>query len=638
VLTLKDLGASPELGLTVLTGGDRAVDRALILSGVEAIGADIGHALIVADPGCLTQPERLLGALAAGGAAGLALSGTSPGHPLLGQLHDVADRHGLPLLISSRPTADWTDDLASHVTDLGTELVRREHARLTRLLDQLPAPDTDERDTVRRLTAFLADELDAEVVVSTDGGVIAAAPAGAPDTLAPVLVHPGRSHQLTSRGHYAQTIPLTGNGDATLVVATKNPTGTPEQGLAAYTAKALTLTLAGFRERHSEAAVGDAIREVRLSAFQLLMTGNTVPAQRVMEGVSPGLLDSDTARVFIVDCAGAARDAVMAEAERTLDDEVLMVRCPAFHGHIIVVAPQSADKDPTTDLHRLLDTFAEGRVLLGGSLVHPLDGVADAYGEALDSLPRAGHSPDRVAMASRTTGVIDVLDPGAARAWASELLRPVLLMPRGGRQHLETTAMAVEFEISAAARIIGVHRNTVARRVRQTFEAVGLNQDLVLDRVVLSVAAQAVGRHGADLGGAGRDADAAPVPDLHALLCVPPVQAWAVKALRPLAADRRDLLRTLRSWTYRGCRVEDAAADLGIAPKTVRAHIRASEQLLERDLITGVAEQDAPDESEHRLASIRPLAFALYATTPAGTPRPPLATGHPPIARNDPHA
>jgi hypothetical protein len=623
VLTLRDLGASPEWGLTLLSGGDRAVDRALVLSGGEWGAADVGRALVVADPASLAPPGQLVGTLAAGGAAGLALAGTSPGHPLLGQFQDVADRHGLPLLISSRPTAAWRE-LAPRVAELGTALVRREHARLTRLLDLLPAPETEGRDTVRRLTAFLADELDAEVVVSTGDGVIAAAPVGAPAILAPVLGHRGRSERVTSEGHHARTIPLTGDGEATLVVTTKEPTGTSGQGLADHTAKALALTLSGLRERHGEAVVGDAVREVRLSAFQLLMTGNTVSAQRVMAGVSPGLLDSDTARVYIVDCAGAGRDAVMAEAERALEEQALMVRCPAHHGHVIVVAPHHADRDPADALRRLLSTFAEGRVLLGGSRAHPLDAVADAYGEALDSLPRARHRPDRVAMATRTTGVIDVLDPGPFRLWASELLRPVLRMPRGGRQVLETTAIAVEFEISAAARIIGVHRNTVARRVRQTFEAVGLNQDLVLDRVVLSLAAQAVGRHGAS-----QDANAAPPPDLHSLLWDPPVRAWAAKALRPLLADRRDLLRTLRAWTCHGCRVEETASDLGIAPKTVRAHIHAAEELLERDLVTGVARGHAPGGSGHRLASIRPLALALYATTPPGTSPPPLATGRP---------
>jgi hypothetical protein len=621
VLTLKDLAANAEFGVVAVAGGAHDVDRALILSSVEWIGAKIERALIVTDRG-VARPDHLVRTLAAGGAAGLALAGTTPDDPLVAELSKTAAAHRLPLLTSTRTLAEWRE-LAPRVADLGTDLVRRQHARLAALLDHLPAPDTDEHTTVRRLTAFLARQLDADVLVNSDTGVLAATPTTAPVVLAPVLGVRTTSAQVTPQGRYAQTVPLTGDGAATLVLATREPVGAAEQGLVAYTAKALTLALAGLREQHSARAVGDAIRGVRLSAFQLLMTGNAVPAQRVMAGISHGLLDSDTARVYIVDCNRASRDAVMAEAERALLDQALMVRCPAYRHHVIVVAPQHPDKDPEKRLHQLLETFSEDRVLLGGSLAHPMDEVSDAYGEALDSLTRAGYSPDRVAMATRTTGIIDVLPPDAARAWASQLLRPVLMLPRGGQQVLETTAMALEFEISAAARIIGVHRNTVTRRVRQVFDEVGLDHDRIMHRVVLSLAAQIVGRYGGDL-----DAAPGPAPDLHELLAGPALAAWAVKALSPLADDRRGLLRTVRAWICNDCRVESTAVELGIATKTVRSHIRAAEPLLERDLITGLP-KEAPDESEHRLASIRPLAVALYATTPPGTTPPPLPGGAP---------
>ena len=108
-------------------------------------------------------------------------------------------------------------------------------------------------------------------------------------------------------------------------------------------------------------------------------------------------------------------------------------------------------------------------------------------------------SPPRVtATALRRTHQNAGLPADAARAWAARVLDPVLSMPRGGRQLLETAALAVEFEVSVAADVSGVHRNTVARRVRQVFDAVGLDHDRVLDRVVLSLAAQIAGRYGTD--------------------------------------------------------------------------------------------------------------------------------------------
>jgi predicted DNA-binding protein (UPF0251 family) len=670
VLTVNDLVATADFGLGLVTGGgDREVDHVLVLPSAEQTGARIGgrieKALVVAGPGLPNGPDRLVRTLADGGAAGLALVGAAADDPRLGVLRATAAATGLPLLASPGTPAAWRE-LAPRVADLAADAVRRQHARLTGLLDRLPAPDTDERTTLTKLTSFLAAQLDAEVVVRTEEGVLASAPATALAALGPVLEPaagsaaapvtgrppasaPGRppgsapgpapgsapgpasgsapgssarSRQPTVPGRFVQVLPLSGAGDATLVVATRQPPSPTDRGLAAYTAKALNLALAGLRERQAERAVGEAVRGVRLSAFQLLMTGNSVPAQRVMASLAGGLLDCETVQVFVLDCARAGREAVLAEAERTLADEALAVRCPAFDSHVIVVAPHHPHTRPEQGLHRVLDTFADARVLLGGSLAHPLDATADAYVEALDSLTRAGRSPDRIAMATRTTGIVDVLAPAPARAWASHLLHPVLTLPRGGRQVLETTAIAVEFEISAAARVMGVHRNTVARRVRQVFEAVGLDHERILDRVVFSLAAQIDGRHGADPG-----QDPATAPDLHTLLGEPALRAWADKTLRPLADDRRDLLRTVRAWIQHGCRFEAAALSLGIAAKTVRAHIRAAEPLLARDLTTGPPVDDV-EAAGHRLASVRPLAVALYATAHDGSAaRPPLPGG-----------
>ncbi|WP_329366742.1 helix-turn-helix domain-containing protein [Streptomyces sp. NBC_00669] len=660
MLTLHDLVAVPDFGLTLVSGdGGAEVEQVLVPADPDAEwgGTPMERALVVADPGRIGRPDRLARALAEGGAAGLVLAGTDAGtdagtrvdpgidpgtdpgflpgtagpsdeqpaataeNAVAAAVASAVAAAGVPVLAGPHPVAAWRE-LAPRVSAMGADAVRRGHARLAGLLDRLPVPGADERSTVRKLAGYLAEALDARVLVHADGEVLAAEPASAAAALVPLLGTPPGSRQPTAAGDFAQTVMLAPAGDAMLVVATAEPA--PDRVLVAYTAKALRLAVAGLRERRVNGAVGDALRGVRLSAFQLFMTGHAVAAQRVVAGIEGSLMDSDTARVFILDCARAARDTVLAEAEHTLAEQALAIRCPAYRRHLIFLAPHRTSARAEEGLHRLMDTFADARVLLGGSLAHPLDDVPDAYGEALDCLTRAGRNPDRIAMATRSTGIVDVLAPDAALAWATHLLRPVLAMPRGGGQILETTAMAVEFEMSATARVIGVHRNTVTRRVRQVFDAVGLDQDAILDRVVLSLAAQIVARYGsADRG--GRDADAGTVPDLHTLLSEPALRAWAEKVLRPLADDRRDLLRTVREWVRHGCRYEPAAASLGIAAKTVRSRIRAAEPLLERDLIGELPL--VPGESEHRLASVRPLAVALYATTGPGIPRPPLPGG-----------
>ncbi|SEG40953.1 PucR C-terminal helix-turn-helix domain-containing protein [Actinacidiphila yanglinensis] len=625
MLTLNDLASAPDFGLTLVTGdGGSEVEQALVPRDPDAelAGALIERALVVADPGRIGHPDRLVRTLAAAGAAGLALAGTRAGDPRTAGLVAAAAAAGVPLLVGPHPTVAWRE-LAAQVAALGAGAVRQRNARLAGLLDRLPVPGADERVTVRQLTAYLARELDAEVLVHADGEALAAAPAAAAASLAPLLDAPVGIRQRTAGGGYARSVMLSAAGDATLVVATKEPD--PDPVLVAYTAKALRVALAGLRERRTTWAVGDALRGVRLSAFQLFMTGHTVAAQRVVAGIEGSLLDSDSVRVFILDCNRASRETVLGEAERVLADVALTVRCPAYQRHLIFLAPRCSTARAEEGLHGLMHSFDDARTLLGGSLVHPLDAVPDAYGEALDCVTRAGRNPDRVAMASRVTGIVDVLAPDVARAWATRLLRPVLAMPRGGTQILETTAMAVEFEMSATARVIGVHRNTVTRRVRQVFDAVGLDQDGILDRVVLSLAAQIVARYGNEPPVGRDDADHGAVPDLHTLLSEPALRAWAERVLRPLADDRRDLLRTVREWVRHGCRFEPAALSLGIAAKTVRSRIHAAELLLERDL-TGETLPAPPDESEHRLASIRPLAVALYATARDGA-RPPLPGG-----------
>ncbi|NUU26466.1 MAG: hypothetical protein HOV68_33925, partial [Streptomycetaceae bacterium] len=576
------------------------------------IGADIEKALIVSNAAHLRVVDRLLQTLAAGGAAGLVVA-DAPDDASLADIREAAARHRFPLLTSTRSLTAWRAGLARSVLDLSVARARRHAERLGGLLQQLGAAP----DTVAGISGLLARELDAEVVVRGTDGILAASPPAAPLTLASVIQRPDRPHQTTPTGMFARTVPL--SGDEVLIVATKDPQARADQEVITHAATALTFAL-DPRIRQSDAPLAAAVRGIRLSAFQLLMTGNATHAQRVMAGVAPGLLDSDTARVFIVDCARADRDTVMAEVERSLDQHALAVRCPAYHEHIIVVVPQHPGDDTESELRRLRQAFSSADVAVGGSLAHPIDGVGSAYGEAADALARAAHHPERtVITSSRTPGLVDVLPAAPAHAWASRFLRPVLSMPKQGQQVLEATAMALEFRTSAAARIIGVHRNTVARRVSQVCAGIGLNPERTLDRIALSLAIQIVSAHPRDDSGYTGDAS------LHELLTHTQVRAWADKALRPLADDRRDLIRTLRTWVLSEFNADAAAARLGVATKTVRAHIRAAEPLLEKDLITGLP-QDMEEEGEQRLSGIRPLTVALYATTPPGGVRPALPT------------
>lgn len=621
MFSLRDLSAIPEFGIGAGVGTDREVHSAVILSGSQWIGPSVEKALVVSDIPNIGVADRLLRTLAAGHAAGLVVAG-APHEAALAEVREAAARHRFPVLTSTRPLSAWKSGLAQSVLDLSVSRTRRHAARLAGLLEQLRSADT-----VGNISGLLARELDAEVVVRGGNGILAASPPAAPLALASVIQRPDRPHQTTPTGLFARTVPL--SPDEVLIVATREPQARADAEVVNHAAAALSFALVP-RSRNTDEHLAAAVRGIRLSAFQLLMTGHAVHARRVMAGLSPGLLDTESARVFIVDCARADRDTVMAEVERNLEDRALAVRCPAFHEHIIVVAPQHEGHDAENELRQLREAFSVANVSVGGSLPHPLEGVGNAYGEASDALVRASHHPERTVITSaRTPSLVDVLPAGPAYAWASRLLHPILSLPKEGTQILEATAMALEFRTSAAARVIGVHRNTVARRVAQVCGAVGVNPERTLDRITLSLAIQIVSTY-------PREDTALPAASLHDLLTHAQVRAWADKALRPLADDRRDLVRTLRAWVLAEFNADAAAGTLGVATKTVRSHIRAAEGLLERDLITGMPQDIVEDTDEQRLSGLRPLAVALYATTPPGSPRPllPDPTGfpHPAVA------
>lgn len=639
MLSLRELGAIPEFGIGGpdtggsagaggstgggAAGADHEVHSAVILSGNHWIGAEIERALIVSNVPNLRAPDRLVGTLAAGRAAGL-LVADAPDDDALADIRKAAERHDFPLLTSTRSLSAWRTGLARSVLDLSVARTRRHAARLGSLIDQLGTSP----DPVGNISRLLAAELNAEVVVRGAEGILAAVPPAAPLSLASVIQRPDRPYQTTPTGRFAHTVPLT--ADEVLIVATTDPQARAGRAVIGHAATALGFALRP-RSGRAGAPLADALRGIRLSAFQLLMTGNAVHAQRVMASLAPGLLDAESARVFIVDCARADRDTVMAEVERSLDTHALAVRCPAFHDHIIIVVPRQPDYEPEHELRKLREAFSSANVAVGGSAPHPLDGVVNAYGEASDALVRAAHHPERTVMTtSRAPGLVDVLPAGPAHAWASRFLQPILSMPRQGQQTLEATAMALEFRTSAAARVIGVHRNTVARRVSQVCAGVGINPDRTLDRIALSLAIQIVSVYPLNDSGYTEEVS------LHDLLTHNQVRAWADKALRPLADDRRDLLRTLRAWVMAEFNADVAAARLGIATKTVRSHIRAAEPLLEKDLITGLPQDVEEEEGEQRLSGIRPLTVALYATTPPGRPYPALLSLHaPPTVHGD---
>nr|WSX53913.1 helix-turn-helix domain-containing protein [Streptomyces sp. NBC_00974] len=613
MLTLAALARQPEYLLRPLHAAipdNRVVDRAALVTPSDCPGRLAGTLLICSpDTIDITQARTWPQHLADQGAAALILAADAP-PPSQGPLIEAARRAALPLLASGAPVALWRHTLIPHITEHRRQAADRHAARLAHLLDHLDndGPPADD------LLVWLARELDAHVSLQGDTRT--------PDA--------STGHGLpTADGPFTSRHPLGDSGRCLTARRRHHAFSTTERALLARSATVLTAL--GIR-RHASLRAGDTVfaetlRAVRLAVFQALMVGHIEPAQRILGPLSHHLLDTDDVQIAIMDCAGTSRDATLARVEALLSDTGLAVRCPAFDQHIVVVAPHP-DTDlpeaPAVTTLRPLVADRGHRLSLGISPSLPLEDVATGFGLAYDALAIARISPTRAAVASRASGLLDALDPAAAQQWATTLLQPVLNQ-RGADQQLPSLILGVEFEVSAASRMLGIHRNTLSRRLHATLQATGLACDRATDRITLSLALQIHARHGPATDPAHHR-----TPTLAHLLTQPPVTDWAATALAPLreeCTDRRTtsgdvLTQTLRSWADEDFRVDAAAQRLRLYPATVRGHIRTAERLLGWLLLSTLpaglrpGDEDAPGKQ----SGLRNLAAALQATS--GTPQP----------------
>lgn len=349
-------------------------------------------------------------------------------------------------------------------------------------------------------------------------------------------------------------------------------------------------------------------RQLRFAVFSALLAGDLTLARRMTTGAVPALLDAERLRVYLLHCPWEDRDRLA----QTYQDGSgyhgtgLMVHCPAFKEHLIcLVADRSADEfadkaadeaDGGPDNETTADgrqvTQGQGTVLrrlvrdnphyaLGISSPYPLGATAEAYGQALHALAAARHTPERVAAYLGRTPLVPLLPHTEAGAWARALLRPLGSTPRAT---LDITRLAVTFPRSAVARLLDISRNTVSHHLGRVETTLGLDLGDVRTRASLDLAFCLAG--GQPDGGFGAERGR-PEPTLDELFRTEPAHAWAREFLRPLRSTRgRDLYATLRAWIDANTDAQRTARHLGLSRNTIRAHLRAAEHLLSRDLLT----------------------------------------------------
>ncbi|CAM5669913.1 hypothetical protein SALBM217S_09580 [Streptomyces griseoloalbus] len=336
---------------------------------------------------------------------------------------------------------------------------------------------------VRRVVDWLAGAVRAEVTLRDEAGAtLAGTPLPLDETLAADVASgriasaawdgDGRHLRLVRVGHPT--------GACVLAVSRGEPFDRHASDVVTHTAQVIELLLTAHETQAAGVRLRRATADLRLAILQLLMVEDTVSARRVAAGLWPGLLDADTACVYVLESDPALRDRLAAECIERTRDQALVVRCPAMDGHVIVLSPREATAGDLRSLvERHPDTF------VGGSVWQSLARTATAYGQAVSALAVARFRQDKTAVYAERTHPERLMDPAALRTWAVRVLRPLDALPHHTRAELlATTRLGLEFTAVATAKVLGVSRNTVRARMDRVESMLGVDFD---DVTVLAV-------------------------------------------------------------------------------------------------------------------------------------------------------
>lgn len=557
-----------------------------------------------------TVLEVLLQRMSRDRSAGLIVSvQPSSRQPYPQSVVDLAERLGIPLLATTAPVEQW-QGVHEGIQQFRLTFAERRAAQLASLVQELPAQLADQR-AMQRIADWLARALDVQVMVSEPDRVLVASPATAAEELAQAIIRQsvdGNTPDARS-GPHTRLISLgpSSAADTVLAVARRTPFDDADLLLLRHAAKLLGLVDQARREYR---AASDASRAARNAAVELLLDGEVSKARRVMRNLEPGLLDPETARVFVVETSPSRRDAAMGRCESITGNRALVVADWRRHDRILVIHPirgGEADDGVALALTHLVSAVGAG-ASLGGSGVYSMSLLAHALHEATTAQRFALHQPDSVALSVQDTDLVSLLPAHDAQVWARRLLHPLMETEAQWELLRGTLPTALAYPYTVAARRLDLHRNTVTRRVARAAELLHMDFAALADRVTVGLALELVTHRELPEPPAGSpESDA---PTLRWLLHGPQIRAWAETLLRSAGEDRRGLLATATVWLRSDAHLETTARELGLSEATVRSHIRALEGHTSRDLSS--------------LTGMRDLLFALHLVT--GAPQLPEAS------------
>ena len=436
---------------------------------------------------------------------------------------------------------------------------------------------------LRRIVAWLADTVHGTACLRDDTGSLLAGTRVELDEQLVADIVTGRiaSAAWDGRGRHLRLVrvehPHTTSAWV-LAVSRDAPFDRRASDIVTHTAQVVELLLRARETAEAGRLLRRAVADLRLAILQLLMVEDTVSARRVAAGLWPGLLDTDTACVYVAESGPGERDRLADECLDATAEQALVVRCPAMDRHVIVVTPGEAAGD---ELRSLVGRHPG--TVLGGSARQSLARTATAYGQAVSALAVARFRPDKTAVYAERTHPERLMDPAALHTWTTQVLRPLDALAHHTRAELlATTRLGLEFTAVSAAKVLGVSRNTVRARMERVEGLLCTDFSDLTVRAVVHLALNA--QVGLGEAAESRTADASPAR-LADLLASPALRTWAHGLLGRLDTDGRDLRRTLRTWIAAGGNAERAAQSLGVHAQTVREHVRGAEPVLERQLL-----------------------------------------------------
>ncbi|MGR4879658.1 helix-turn-helix domain-containing protein [Streptomyces sp. LARHCF249] len=375
------------------------------------------------------------------------------------------------------------------------------------------------------------------------------------------------------------------DGGRTLAAVLDRPHHPDAPTLLADAAVPLALVLRAEEAVRREARAALAESRAREAVLHLLMNGRLSTARQVAEALGPSL--PEPMRMYVVECRTGQRGEVTRRLEQLTGGRAWIVRCPVYVRHLIVLVPAdlaaaSADHDPLAGA--LAQVAPDCAVGVSGEM--RLREAPAAYTQAFHALAVARGRGERHARFGPGPELA-LAAHGAGAGWAEALLAPLhAYEPRRpqdpGGQELRATAHAWLNFASHATRLLKIHRNTLAARLRLVETLLGLDLARLGDQAALALALRLT--PGARPGG---DAGAERAPDLDGVLRDPRLTAWARAHLRPLTGpDAPPGARaTVRTWLAHDAQLVPAAAALGVSVPGARKRLTRIETLLERSLL-----------------------------------------------------